>query len=80
MQVSLGYDPKGKMVPVDVISSKEGWSEYTLDDGSILRAKAVVLDVKRADGQYSADGSPIYVMQFAFVNQVKAPDKLKKQG
>ena len=76
-QIPLGYDPAGAMEPRDVISSKDGWSEYTLQDGTIIRAKAVILDVKRAIGQYSPDGNPLYILQYAFVNQVKAPDELK---
>jgi hypothetical protein len=78
-QVSLGYDPTGEMEPTDITSTKEGWSEYTLNDGSVIRAKAVLLDVKRAVGQHAPDGNPIYVMQFAFVNQLKVPDNLKKR-
>jgi hypothetical protein len=80
MQISMGYDPSGKMEPVDIVSTKEGWSEFTFDDGSVIRAKAVILDVKKAVGQFSDDGNPIYVMQFALVNRVNAPDNLRKKG
>lgn len=59
LQVSLGYDPKGKMAQRDVVSSKDGWSEYKLDDGSTIRVKAVILDIKRAVGQYNLEGNPI---------------------
>jgi hypothetical protein len=75
----LGYDPKGKMELVDVVSSKEGWSEFTLSDGSVIRLKSVLLEVKRAVGQYTIEGDPIYVMQSAQVNQVKAPEELRKK-
>ena len=69
------------METTDIISTKEGWSEYTLEDGSVIRAKAVLLDVKKATGQYTPDGNPIYIMQFAFVNQLKnVPEGLKKKG
>jgi len=78
-QLPFGYDPSGKMVPVDIVSSKEGWSEFTLSDGTVLRTKAALLDVKAAVGQYSQDGNPIYVMNFAVLNQVNAPDKLRKK-
>ena len=78
MQLPLGYDPAGQMEPVDITSTKEGWSEYNLDDGSVIRAKAVLLDVKRAVGQYDPDGNPIYLMQFAFVNRLKVPGSMKK--
>jgi hypothetical protein len=75
----LGYDPTGKTQPIDIASSKDGWSEYTLTDGAVLRVKAAVLDVKIAVGQYSPDGDPIYVFQAAVVTQVKAPDSLKRK-
>jgi hypothetical protein len=77
--VQLGYDPNGPAEPVDVVSSKEGWSEYTLTDGTVIRAKAVILDVKKLTNQYAADGEPIYMLQLTFINQTKAPDHLKKK-
>ena len=76
---SLGYDPSGKTEPIDIVSSRDGWSEYTLADGTVLRAKAAVLDVKLAVGQYAPDGDPIYIVQAALVNQVKVPDNLKRK-
>jgi hypothetical protein len=80
VQLSLGFDPAGKMEPRDITTSKEGWSEFNLDDGSVIRAKAVLLDVKKATGQYDSDGNPIYIMQFAFVSRLNTPDALKKRG
>jgi hypothetical protein len=80
MQVQLGYDPKGPTEPVDIVSSKDGWSEFTLTDGTVIRAKAAVLDVKKMVGQYNADGEPVYVLQMTMVNQMRVPDSLKKKG
>jgi hypothetical protein len=77
-QMILGYDPTGPMEPVDIVSSKDGWSEFTLQDGSVIRAKVAVLDVKRAVGQFNVEGDPVYVLQMTMVNQVKAPLHLKK--
>jgi hypothetical protein len=76
----LGYDPKGKSEPVDVVSSKEAWSEYQLADGTVIRAKSVLLDVKKMIGQFNADGEPVYVMQLTGVNQARVPERLKKVG
>jgi hypothetical protein len=78
MGVLLGYDPKGPKESVDIESSKDGWSEFTLADGTVIRAKAVLLDVKKMVGQYNADGEPIYELQITMVNQARVPDKLKK--
>jgi hypothetical protein len=80
LQILMGLDPKAPTEPIDVQSSKEGWSEYILTDGSVIRTKAAILDVKRVIDQYSPEGDPIYVMQFAFVNQLRVPPSLKKKG
>jgi hypothetical protein len=81
MEVPMGYDPSGKMESVDIVSTKEAWTEFTLDDGSVIRTKAPVLDVKRAVGQFSADGNPLYILQTALVSQVKStPARLRKKG
>jgi hypothetical protein len=76
----LGYDPTGPKEPVDIVSTKDGWSEFTLSDGTVLRAKAVVLDVRKMLGQYNQEGDPIYEMQLTMVSQAKVPDDLKKNG
>ena len=80
MQIQLGYDPNGPTEPVDIVSSKDGWSEFTLTDGTVIRAKAAVLDVKKMVGQYNAEGEPIYVLQLTMVNQARVPDNLKQKG
>ena len=74
-----GYDPTGKIEQRDIVTSKDGWSEYTLSDDSVIRVKAVVIDVKRAVNQHDAQGEPLYVFQVAVVTNVVAPDKLKKK-
>jgi hypothetical protein len=78
-QIQLGYDPKGPRESIDIVGSKDGWSEFTLADGTILRTKAVVLDVKKMVGQYNPEGEPIYEMQLTMVSQSRAPEKLKKK-
>lgn len=80
VSVQLGYDPKGPSEPVDIVSSKDGWSEYTLADGTVIRAKGVVLDVKKMIGQFNAEGDPIYVMQLTLINQARVPERLKKKS
>jgi len=80
MPFQLGYDPAGPTESMDIVSSKDGWSEYTLADGAVIRVKGVLLDVKRLIGQYKPDGEPIYVMQITMVNQARVPDNLKKKG
>jgi hypothetical protein len=78
-QAALGYDPKGQMQQRRVVSAKEAWSEYTLDDGTIIKSRNALVDVKRAVGQFDLAGQPLYVVQGAFVLNVAAPKKLMKK-
>jgi hypothetical protein len=80
MQIPLGYDPNGPMEQRSVIGLKDGWSEYTLDDGTVIRAKAALIDVKTAVGQFNPlTGEPIYVLQLTIVNSAIVPENLKKK-
>lgn len=78
-QLVLGYDPNGRKEPRDVVGSKDSYSEYTLDDGCIIRTKAVLLDVKRAVDQFDDQGNPVYIMQLTMITNVRAPENLKKK-
>lgn len=79
-QLPLGYDPAGKMEQRNVVRSKDGWSEYELDDGTVLRTRLAVVDVKRAVGQFNpANGDPIYIIQMAGISNTEAPEHLKKK-
>jgi hypothetical protein len=80
MTFQLTYNPKGPKESLDIVSSKDGWSEFTLADGTVIRAKAALLDVKKMTDQYNADGEPIYELQLAMVNQARVPDSLKKKA
>jgi hypothetical protein len=80
MQIDLGYNPNGPKQPVDIVSSKDGWSEFALEDGTVIRTKAAVLDVQKLVDQYNADGEPIYMLQLTMINQTRVPDNLKKKS
>ena len=75
----FGIDPSWELVPVDILSSKEGWTEYELEDGSRLRVKAAVLDVKRAVGQFNPEGEPLYLAQATMVIRTISPPEMKKK-
>jgi hypothetical protein len=66
---------------VPVSESTERWTDVRLEDGSVIRLKAVVIGAARIDGQYDNDGNPLYTVK---VNQVmvvaSAPDHLRKGG
>jgi hypothetical protein len=43
------------------VSEREYWNEYTLEDGTVFRLKAVVTGIWRIEGQTDQEGKPIYV-------------------
>jgi hypothetical protein len=58
---------------VEVLSSKEAWSEYHLADGTVLRVKPIMIDVSRVSETQSADGHPVYNMRSTLVTDVRPP-------
>jgi hypothetical protein len=77
-QVILGYDPAGPQKQRDIVDIKNGWSEYTLDDGAVIRVKGVLVDAKRMVDQFNATGDPVYLMQLSVVHELVIPEELKK--
>jgi hypothetical protein len=65
---------------IEMLESKESWSEYRLSDGTTLRIKPVMIAVTRADGQHTPDGDPVYNMKSTLVTDVRAPATLKKSS
>ena len=67
-------------VDVGIEHSSEKWSEFTLDDGTILRAKIIVISVARVDGEWDQDGNPMYVTKsHNIVSVVESPEKLRRK-
>ena len=72
-----GRDAEG--LEVRFKSNREEWNEYSLEDGSSLRMKAVVSEIIRLNGEYDAEGNPVYIVKSANMLVVKSPDNLKKK-
>lgn len=52
----------------------ENFNEYLLDDGTLLRAKNVVVGVYRFDDMKDQDGNPVYVIKANQVVAVSPPE------
>jgi hypothetical protein len=76
--MNFGYNPTGPAEQKDIVNIKTGWSEFTLDDGTIVRAKAALVEAKKLVGQFTPNGEPIYLMQMSLVNEIVVPERLKK--
>jgi hypothetical protein len=68
-----------KRAEVSFVSEQEPMSIYRFDDGTVVKAKAVLMHVERIEGAYSADGTPIYNMVWNQVLIVVAPDEVKRK-
>lgn len=67
-------------VEVPVVESTERWSEYKLEDGTIIRLKQVVLEISKVPGQYDAEGNPFYVTKAQPVAAVAYVREQLKKG
>ncbi len=59
---------------------KVATSEYTLDDGSVIRVKPIIVDIKRAIDQYGVDGKPLYILTLTNITETTSPPRLMKPG
>jgi hypothetical protein len=73
-----GRTVEGTLVPIN--ASTEHWNEYFLEDGSVLRVKAVVTEAVRIEGEWDAYGNPIYFTASTNILAVSAPDSLMRDG
>lgn len=55
----------------------EQWSQYVLEDGTILRVRIVVSSVYRTKGQFAANGDPVYQVNMSHILAIEVPEKLK---
>jgi hypothetical protein len=75
--------PDGTTVEATIVPFRgdvEHWNEYLLDDGTVVRMKAVVTEVLRIDGRYDREGNPAYAVNSTNVTHISAPEHLKKGG
>jgi hypothetical protein len=72
--------PEVEGTEVQILESTERWSEFSLDDGTILRVKMTLLSAVRVDGMYDPEGNPQYVINMAPIISVKSsPEELRKR-
>lgn len=67
--LSLEFETKG-----------EPWTLYSLEDGTTIKMKVLLLDVRRIEGEYTANGNPVYQIETQYIMGIDAPDNLKKKS
>ena len=67
-------------VVVPVTESTERWSEFQLEDGSIIKIRATVLEAIRMNNEYDAEGAPVYTVKSTNLLLVEPAENLCKPG
>lgn len=62
-------------------SQKETWSECVLEDGTRIRVRPVITEVRKLS-TLDVDGRPVYHIRSAIITDVRHPEKkrTKKKG
>ena len=74
--------PDGRKVEGTVLGFKgtsEPWTEYLVDDRTVVRIKIVATEVVRIDGEYDRMGEPLYWVNTTNVMAVSAPEELHRK-
>jgi hypothetical protein len=53
---------KRTVTDVPISKAVEMFSEYELEDGSVIRVKSVATAILRIDGEFTGEGKPIYII------------------
>ena len=67
----------GTQVSVPVKKLDGGPLIATLEDGTVLEVRTVIVEVKRSKDRYDSKGDPVYAVATAQVIAAKPPRKLK---
>ena len=62
----LNIEYQGRMIEVDrveFIERKEGWNEYQLTNGKVLRIKLIATTIFKAKTELDQAGNPLYIIQ-----------------
>jgi hypothetical protein len=71
-----GRQVKGQSVEFEAKS--EPWNQYSLADGTQLKAKMVLLDVVRLE-EYNDKGDPVYQFSLQQIIGTEIPEELKRK-
>jgi hypothetical protein len=64
--LSPGQPPK-EIEDLKVVQASEPWSEYTLEDGTLIRAKIVLVGIGRVVGELDEAGNQRYAMKATLI-------------
>jgi len=78
MSIDQKFLPAGPKM-IDYVAKTEPWAEYVMEDGSVLRVRAVVTKIVDT-GQLAPDGMPLYQIQMAQLMDVTWSENTKAEA
>ena len=78
LMIAPGVTAEG--VEVSIVGQTEMWSTYSLEDGTNIRLKHVVVRVFRLVDRFMPEGDPIYFSQAQPVTCADSPPSLRAQS
>lgn len=76
IRITLPGGRESDAVRVHANSSEEHWNVYTLDDGTTLRMKTVVMEILRLEPVRDPEGKPVYFIRSQNVTDVRPSKQL----
>lgn len=73
---------RGKVTEAEVIEvahAAENWNEYLLEDGTKLKARVVVTNIHRIEGEHDGAGNPVYNVTSSNVVAAASPPELRRR-
>jgi len=68
-----------EVTDVEIVERKEHVSQYRLEDGAVIRVATPPTLIRRIEGQWNADGNPVYIVIVGTTtNVISAPDEIKR--
>ena len=59
--------------PVEIIRQEERSNEYQLADGTLLKARLVVMDISKLEGEIDANGNQVYLVNSQTITSARSP-------
>lgn len=68
-----------KAMPIGVKKVDEHWSTCELEDGTKIKMRPIIVDVRRDKRKFDKDGEPIYYVKTALISHATSPRRLHKK-
>ena len=78
MTMGITTEDLNRAEDVEIMEEKDHWNKYKLKDGSVIKIKLIVKEIRRLATKWQPDGNPIYLINSQnIIRMSQVPTKLK---